>query len=127
MLDASALIEVLLGTAAADSVKIWLRSGEALHAPHLIDLEVAQVLRRLAVNRLIESERSRAVLTNLVNFPLRRHPHYFLLPAIWRLRSNFSAYDAAYVALAAALDATFLTRDRRLASAAASFSHVELV
>ena len=127
VVDASALAEILLGTEAAASLKDWFQSGETFHAPHLIDLEIAQVMRRLTANRVIDKERGRAALADLAAFPLHRHAHQFLLAAIWELRNNFTAYDAAYVTLAALLDATFLTRDRRLASAAGSFARVELV
>jgi predicted nucleic acid-binding protein len=63
----------------------------------------------------------------LADLPLRRYPHDFLLPRIWDLRNNLTAYDAAYVALAEALDAPLLTRDRRLAAAAGHRAQIELV
>ena len=88
---------------------------------------VAQVIRRYAANRDINDERGRAVLADLAEFPLRRYPHDFLLPRIWELRNNRTAYDAAYVALAEAIDALLLTRDRRLAGAARPFAPVELI
>ncbi len=100
---------------------------ETLHAPHLIDVEVAQVLRRYAATGQIDPERCRAALTDLGAFSLRRYPHDFLLPRIWELRDNLTAYDAAYVALAEALDAPLLTRDRRLAAAPGHDARVELV
>ncbi len=88
---------------------------------------VAQVIRRYAANRDINDERGRAVLADLAEFPLRRYPHDFLLPHIWELRNNRTAYDAAYVALAEAIDAPLLTRDRHLAGAARPFAPVELI
>ena len=128
VVDASALLEVLLRTSAAEAVQARLfEPGETLHAPHLVDVEVAQVVRRYAAGGTIDHERGRAALTDLVDFPLRRYPHDFLLPLVWDLRSNFTAYDAVYVALAEALDATLLTRDRRLAAAAGKTARVELV
>ena len=102
VVDASALIEVLLRTRAAKTVEDRLFStGHTLHAPHLIDVEVAQVIRR--------------------------YPHDFLLPRIWELRNNLTAYDATYVALAEALEAPLLTRDRRLAGASGHRAPIELV
>ena len=80
-------------------------SKQTLHAPHLLDIEVAQVIRRYAANGEIDAERGRAALADLADFPLRRYPHDFLLPRIWDLRNNLTAYDAVYVALAEALDA----------------------
>jgi predicted nucleic acid-binding protein len=127
VVDASALLEALLRTPAARVVEARLFAPrQTLHAPHLLDVEVAQVIRRYVANREIDSERGRAALTDLADLPLRRYPHDFLLPRIWDLRNNLTAYDAAYVALAEALDAPLLTRDRRLAAAAGHRARIEL-
>ena len=101
--------------------------GQSLHAPHLIDIEVAQVLRRYATTGQLPVERCREALADMADLPLTRYPHDFLLPRIWELRGNLTAHDAAYVALAEALDATLLTRDKRLASAPGYHARVELV
>ena len=128
VVDASAALEVLLRTPAAAAVEGRLFDpDETLHAPHLIDVEVAQVLRRYAATGQIDPERCRAALGDFGVFSLRRYPHDFLLPRIWDLRDNLTAYDAAYVALAEALDAPLLTRDRRLAAAPGHDARVELV
>jgi predicted nucleic acid-binding protein len=100
---------------------------ETLHAPHLIDVEVAQVIRRYAATGKIEDGRGREALIDLADLRLVRYPHDLLLPRIWELRDNFSAYDASYVALAEALDAPLVTRDRRLAAAAGHRARIELV
>ena len=127
VVDASALLETLLRTPAADVVDERLFGARrTLHAPHLIDVEVAQVIRRYAALGEIDQDRGQAALVDLDDFPLRRYPHGFLLPRVWALRHNLTAYDAAYVALAAVLDAPLLTRDRRLAAAAARHARVEL-
>jgi len=128
VVDASALLEALLRTSAAKIVEDRLFAPrQTLHAPHLIDVEVAQVIRRYAANREIDGERGRMALADLADFPLRRYPHDFLLPRIWDMRNNLTAYDATYVALAEALDAPLLTRDRRLAAAAGHRAQIELV
>lgn len=128
VVDASALLEVLLRTSGAGSVEERLFApGETLHAPHLIDIETTQVLRRFAAGGEIDGARGRAALDDLADFPLRRYPHDFLLPRVWELRHNLTAYDAVYVALAEALDAPLLTRDRRIAGAAGHRARVELV
>ncbi|HLJ00822.1 MAG TPA: type II toxin-antitoxin system VapC family toxin [Bradyrhizobium sp.] len=128
VVDASAMLEALLRTPAAKTVEKWLFDPrQTLHAPHLLDIEVAQVIRRYQANGEIDSERGRAALADLADIPLHRYPHDFLLPRIWDLRNNLTAYDAAYVALAEALDAPLLTRDRRLAAAAGHHARVELV
>ncbi|MSO94156.1 MAG: PIN domain-containing protein [Rhodospirillales bacterium] len=127
VVDASAVLEVLLRTAAAAAVEERIfDSGETLHAPHLIDVEVAQVLRRYAIGGAIDPQRCGAALADLASLPLNRYPHDFLLPRVWELRSNLTAYDAVYVALAEALDAPLLTRDRRLANASGHSARVEL-
>lgn len=102
-------------------------AGQTLHAPHLLDVEVAQVIRRYALSGEIDRARGGLALADLADLPLRRYPHDFLLPRIWDLRNNLTAYDAAYVALAEALDAPLLTRDRRLAAAAGHRARIELV
>lgn len=128
VVDASALIEVLLRMPAANAVERHMFiPGETLHAPHLLDIEVVHVLRRYAAAGEIDDERGRAGLADLAAFQIRRYPHEILLPRIWDLRHNVSAYDAAYVALTEALGAILLTRDKRLAMAAARHARVELV
>jgi predicted nucleic acid-binding protein len=71
----------------------------------LLDVEVAQVVRRYAPNGEIDPERGSEALADLADFPLHRYPHNFLLPCVWQLRHNLTAYDAVYVALAEVLDA----------------------
>ena len=128
MVDASAILETLLRTPAAAAVEERLfDAGDTLHAPHLIDVEVAQVLRRYAAIKQIEPGRCRDALSDLSDFPLHRYPHDFLLPRVWELRHNLTAYDAVYVALAEALDARLLTCDRRIAAAAGRHAPVDFV
>jgi predicted nucleic acid-binding protein len=128
VVDASAVLEALLRTAKAAAVDKWLLDpAETLHAPHLIDLEAAQVLRHYVASGNIDGVRGRDALADLADFPLRRYPHDVLLPRIWELRGNLTAFDAAYVALAEALDAVLLTCDRRLAAAGGHEARVEVV
>jgi predicted nucleic acid-binding protein len=128
VVDASAVIEALLRTPAAAAVDARLFGpGETLHAPNLLDVEVAQVIRRYVANGDIAAKRGREALDDLADLRLRRYPHDWLLPRIWELRHNLTAYDAAYVALAEALDAPLLTRDRRLAAAAGRRARIELI
>lgn len=128
VVDASALLEALLRTPSAEAVEIRLFApGQTLHAPHLLDVEVAQVIRRYTANGDIDATRGRLALEDMADFALRRYPHDFLLPRIWDLRNNLTAYDATYVALAEALDAPLLTRDRRLARSAGHRAQIELI
>jgi predicted nucleic acid-binding protein len=116
VLDASVILEVLLRTPDSDAIADRiLQPREQLHAPHLLDLEVAQVLRRYVARGELTEPRGRQALDVLAVFPLTRYAHEPLLGRIWELRERLTAYDAAYVALAEALDATLLTRDQRLA------------
>ena len=127
VVDASALTEVLLRTTAAPLVATALVQGMRVHAPHLIDVEVAQVLRRYRLSGDLDGERGAEALSDLRDFPMQRHAHDFLLPRIWQLRNNLSAYDAVYVALAEALDVPLLSRDGRLRRAARRHSSVRLL
>jgi predicted nucleic acid-binding protein len=128
VIDASALLEVLLRRPGAQSAgRLIFEPGQTLHAPHLLDVEIAQVVRRFAIKHEIDDERGRIALADLSNLPLRRYRHDFLLPRIWQLRNNLSAYDAAYLALAETLNAPLLTHDGRLAAIARRYLQVELV
>lgn len=128
VLDASAVIEVLLRSASAGSAGAKLfGSGRSLHAPHLIDVEITHAFRRLAALGEISEKRGPIMLTLLTDMPIRRYAHALLLPRAWALRSNVTAYDAVYVALAEVLNAPLVTRDSRLARAVSHLVAVELV
>lgn len=120
VLDASAVVELLLGSRLGEAVAQAVRDAGAesrLNAPDLMDVEVAQVFRRHAAGNVLPAARAAAALELLQRLPVRRHPSRVLLPRIWALRDNLTAYDGAYVALAEALDAPLLTCDGRLARA----------
>jgi predicted nucleic acid-binding protein len=128
IIDASAVLEVLLRTEAGFRIEERVLSPqETLHAPHLLDLEIAQVLRRYCAAGEMEPERGLEALTDLTDLPINRYPHEIYLPRIWELRHNLTAYDAAYVALAEALPAPLITRDMRLASAPGHTAIIELM
>lgn len=128
VLDASAAVELVLGTEAGREVARRVADpGISLHAPHLLDVEVDQVVRRYVRGGQVTEERGRLALELLADLDLERHGHDALLPRMWALRVNLTAYDAAYVALAEALDAPLLTRDRRLANAPGHTARVVVV
>jgi predicted nucleic acid-binding protein len=120
-------VDWLLQTAAGKRIeeRIFLHS-ESLHAPHLFDLEVTQVLRRLVLQKVVSDSRAEDAIRDLLDLRVTRYPHSVLLPRIWHLRQNFSTCDAAYIVLAEELGATLLTRDSRLASASRTKTVVEL-
>jgi predicted nucleic acid-binding protein len=127
VLDASAAVDWLLQTPAGQHIEKRLYSGnETLHAPHLLDLEVTQVLRRLALQGVVSAHRANEAVHDLLDLRITRYPHMVLLPRVWQLRHNFSAYDAAYIVLAEKLGAAIVTRDARLASASGHAAPVEL-
>jgi len=127
VLDASAAIDWLLQTSVGQQIEDRIySSGESLHAPHVLDLEVAQVLRRLVREGSVSAPRADQAIQDLLDLRVTRYPHFVFLPHIWRLRDNLSAYDAAYVALTEKLGATLITRDALLASASARRVSIEL-
>lgn len=127
VLDASAAIDWLLQTPTGLRVeqRIFSRS-ESIHAPHLLDLEVAQVLRRLVFQKTISPGRADEAVRDLLDLRIVRFPHLPLLPRIWQYRDNLSAYDAAYVVLAETLRVPLVTCDSKLASAPGHAVSIEL-
>jgi predicted nucleic acid-binding protein len=127
VLDASAAVDWLLQTAAGQSIEKRIYSrNETLHAPHLFDLEVTQVLRHLVWQGVVSVNRAADAVRDLLDLRVSRYPHLVFLPRIWQLRHNLSAYDAAYIVLAETLGAVLVTRDARLASASDHAAPVEL-
>ena len=126
--DASIMLEVILRTPAGiRALDLILPEEESLHAPHLLDLEVLQVLRRYRRTGVIEERRAAEALEDLSSFSIQRYGHDLLLGRIWDLRHNLTAYDACYVALAEALGATLLTRDRALAGSDGHRARIRLL
>lgn len=117
VLDASAVVELVLWSAAGRRVGARVADPrQTLHAPHLLDVEVAQVLRRAERLKLLSPERAAEALATAAELDLVRYGHQALLPRAWELRRNCTAYDSVYLALAEALDAPLITLDTRLAS-----------
>ena len=115
VLDASVVVELLTNGALADSIRGELAGlDQSFIVPHLIDVEVLSALRRLAAAQQIDSHRSGVFLAGLAALPAERYSHTPLIERIWELRQNFTAYDAAYIALAEATGAILYTCDEKL-------------
>jgi predicted nucleic acid-binding protein len=128
VLDASALVELLLDTPTGRAIATRIADPAlGLHVPHLADVEVAQALRRYANDGELDAAAAAVALEDLRSLDLQRHAHEPLLDRVWELRQNLSAYDAVYLALAEVLGTVLLTCDGRLARAPGAARRVELV
>jgi predicted nucleic acid-binding protein len=128
VLDASATIEWLLQTTVGARVEARVFSHvETLHVPHLLDVEVGQVLRRFVAKGAITASRGDQALEDLLDLSMTRYPHDVLLRRAWQLRNILTVYDAAYVALAEALGAPLVTCDRKMASARGHHASIEVI
>lgn len=128
MLDASAVVALLLNNPAGRRVAEVISSPAlSLHAPELLDIEVLQALRRYVRLGALTPERGADAVEALGQLDVVRYGHAELVPRVWALRSNLTAYDAAYIALAEGLHAPLLTLDARLASAPGHQAKVHLI
>jgi predicted nucleic acid-binding protein len=127
VVDASVLAVALADDSRdGDKARARLR-GEQLAAPELIDLEVTSVLRGRLAGGHLDVRRAELALADLIDVPVQRAPHRPLLTRCWELRPNLTVYDAAYVALAEALETDLLTADSRLAKAPGARCHIEVL
>jgi predicted nucleic acid-binding protein len=127
VLDASAVVAWLLRTPAGQRVeqRIYARNN-TLHTVHLLDVEFAQVLRRLVREGTLARKRAEEAMEDLIAVRVTRYAPVVLLDRIWQLRQNLSAYDAAYVALAEELKAPLITRDQKIAAAPGHSATIEV-
>jgi predicted nucleic acid-binding protein len=128
VLDASALVSILLDPGPnAEPIRERIeRTGESVHVPHLLDVEVLNVLCCQTLRGTLARERGATALKDLESMKMTHYPHTPLLRRIWDLRENVTVYDATYIALAEALGAPLVTRDTRLAQAPGNSATVEL-
>lgn len=125
VLDSSAALDLVLANGRRG---LWVAEriqGETVHAPHVIDIEVANVLRRLSLAHRITRPFGRRALSDFVALRMTRYPHVPLLSRIWQLSSNAYAADAAFLALAEALSAPLVTTDQPLARTPGTRATVE--
>jgi predicted nucleic acid-binding protein len=127
VVDASAVVEVLLDTPGGAAVAAVMEAaGAAIHAPELIDLEIAQVLRRMETRQLISRRLAEELVIDARLMPITRHSHAPYLGRVWELRHNLTAYDAAYLALAEGLGASLVTCDAAFAAVRGRRAKVEV-
>ena len=128
VVDASALLEFLLQTPLGNRVETRLfRDGDEFHSPHLVDVEVAQGLRRLVRSGEVSPDRAAEAIADLADLDLHRHAHLDLLTRAWKLRESVTVYDAMYVALAEALDAPAVTCDTPQAKTPGRHARIEVI
>ena len=104
-----------------------IESADIVAIPHLCTVETASVLRSLVRAGKVEAGRAAGLLADVTNLPLVRYAHEPLLPRVWELRENLTAYDATYVALAEAVGATLITCDARLGRAPLTGVTIEVI
>ena len=128
VVDASAIVDLVIGAPGYEPIADRLLDPRVVaHAPHTIDVEVVAALRRLEQRGRIDSARARAGIDLHRSLRIERHSHARHVPRMWELRHTVTAADAAYVALAEALDAVLLTSDRKLEASTGHHARIELV
>ena len=128
VLDGSAALELVLSTKRGEFIAEITRAHKAsVHAPHLIELEIAHTLRKFLLVKDLSLEQAEAALRAWQGIDVTRHTHMEFLWPLWRHRHNLTAYDAVYVALAEALGAMLVTCDGRLARAPGLDIQIEVV
>jgi predicted nucleic acid-binding protein len=128
VLDASAGVELVCrDRVLSDRVGDRIANEFTVEVPSVFDLEVLQTIRNLGSGKVLNGRAQETALHNLAALRATRYDHAPLRPRIWSLRHNFTAYDAAYVALAEVLDATLLTTDARLARSSGLEAEIELI
>lgn len=129
VIDASVVVDYLLGpgSPAGDTFAAVLDSGEPIGAPHLLDAEVGQVLRRYSLRGDLTDDEAGAALDDYLGTPITKYPHPPVLARAFEFRSNVTVYDGLYLALAEALDCRLLTGDRALAAVPSCRAAVEVL
>jgi predicted nucleic acid-binding protein len=127
VVDASCLYEVVADTAQSEAVRQRLAADADHAAPHIVDVEVMNVIRRDHLLGRLDATAAGQAIDDLVHWPGERFGHRGLIARAWDLRHNVRGWDAVYVALAEALDATLVTVDARLAAATGPLCPVEVI
>lgn len=129
VVDASVVIDLLLGSGspAGEALAAHYRAGEVVGAPHLIDAEVGQGMRRFVLAGDLSDTLATAMVDDLLDLPIRRYPYRRLLARAFELRANASVYDGLYLALAEAVQSPHITGDAALRDIPGCWAAVEVV
>ena len=128
VIDASAVLELVLRTDKGKQVEARaLVAEESLHAPHLVDVEITQALRRLTQLKELTPQRAKQALDDHAALHIKRANHRDMLERLWELRESITAYDATYVALAEVLESPLVTCDSKLARSHGHRAIIELI
>ena len=116
VIESSAMVEALVGDPANPEL-LALLADDQLHAPTLLDFEVASALRGHVLGGKLDPVRLEEAVEDFIAFRIERHPMTDLLGHMLDLRDNFTVYDAAYLVLAQALEAPVVSADAKLRKA----------
>ena len=126
VIDASAVVDLLASERPDPRLRDRVSLDGDLHAPHVVDVEIAQALRRLAAAGRLTGDRAADARADSAALLIVRYPHLALVERAWELRENLSIYDGVYVALAELLETPLVTCDARLAAAPGHDAVVEV-
>jgi predicted nucleic acid-binding protein len=127
IVDASCLFEVVAGTSRSDPIRRRLAAEGDNAAPHVIDVEVFSTIRRELMRSKLDVTAASQAVSDLRDWPIERFGHGGMLDRAWELQPNVRGWDAMYVVLAEAFDATLITMDARLARASGPRCHIEVL
>ena len=125
VVDASAVVDVLVELPVNEALRDRMQAASGMHAPHLVDVEVLSVLRRLVTESELSLAAAGVARGQFRDLAIERYPHVALSDRMWALRGNLTVYDAAYVALSEGLDLPLITSDRRLARSSGHAATIE--
>jgi predicted nucleic acid-binding protein len=117
VVDASVVVAALVDSGDDGSWAEAVLASDDLAAPHLMPVEAANVLRRSVAADRLSTDAAALAHADLLELPVVLFPYGPFGARVWELRTNLTAYDAWYVALAEAIDAQLATLDRQISRA----------